>query len=234
MSSPNRTILILGSGPGIGNHVAAEFVSRGTFNHAILLSRNTARLQEDAAFVQSKAPNAKVSTLKLDLADLDSIVPTLEKAETLAKEADSPITTILFNAARVYLTPILEAKLSDIELDFRTTNLALYAVAQWSIPRLLNLASSSPSSKPALLVTNSHLPWDPYPDFLSLSLTKASQRNIVQNLAGAFKGKGVHIGLVSVEGVVEPSKKNLNPKNIAEKAYEFWEGGEGLDVRIQE
>jgi hypothetical protein len=81
-------------------------------------------------------------------------------------------------------------------------------------------------------VTNSHLPWDPAPQLLSLSLIKASQRNMVWSFHRAFNDSGVHIGLVSVEGVVAPENANLNPINIAEKTWKFFESGEGLDVHV--
>ena len=50
----------------------------------------------------------------------------------------------------------------------------------------------------------------------------------------AFSESGVHAGLVSVEGVVAPENKKLNPKNIAEMTYGFYEAGEGLDVHVTE
>jgi hypothetical protein len=50
----------------------------------------------------------------------------------------------------------------------------------------------------------------------------------------AFSESGVHAGLINVGGVVAPENKNLNPKNIAEKTFAFYEGGEGLEVEISE
>jgi hypothetical protein len=102
-------------------------------------------------------------------------------------------------------------------------------VAQHFLPSLIKL-TSNPSLKPALLVTNSHLQWDPVPQLLSLSVIKSAQRTMV------YKDSGVKIGLVSVEGVVAPENKVLNPGNIAEKAVEFWEKGDKneVQVRIQE
>jgi hypothetical protein len=55
---------------------------------------------------------------------------------------------------------------------------------------------------------------------------------MVMSFSRAFGESGVHAGLINVQGVVAPENKNLNPKNIAEKAWEFFEGGEGLDVNI--
>jgi hypothetical protein len=82
------------------------------------------------------------------------------------------------------------------------------------------------------LVTNSHLPWDPAPQLLSLSIVKASQRNMVQSFRRAFDDSGVQIGLISVEGVVAPENKVLNPVTIAERTVAFWEKGAKGDFDI--
>lgn len=72
------------------------------------------------------------------------------------------------------------------------------------------------------------------PELLSLSLVKAAQRNMVQSFNRAFDKSGVHAGLISVEGTVTAEMKYLNPKNIAQKTWEFYEGGTGLEVNIRE
>ena len=56
----------------------------------------------------------------------------------------------------------------------------------------------------------------------------------MQSLNTAFSESGIHVGLVSVEGVVAPENEKLNPRNIAEVTYGFYEAGEGLDVRVRE
>ena len=52
-------------------------------------------------------------------------------------------------------------------------------------------------------------------------MVKSAQRSLVLSL-NALHGKEVHIGLVSVGGVVSPDAKNLNPENIAEQAYKLY------------
>ncbi|KAF2715050.1 short-chain dehydrogenase/reductase-like protein SDR [Pleomassaria siparia CBS 279.74] len=226
-----RTIVVFGSGPGIGNHVAAAFASHG-FEHVILLARNAERLKSsDAGFVTSASPKAKVTTLRLDLADTASIPGVLEKIEEIAPE----IEVVFFNAAVVQFTEgALSVSVETIETDFKVTNLALYSIAQWAVPRLTTLAAKSPTTKPSLLVTNSHLPWDPVPQLLSLSLVKAAQRNMVTSLSRAYGERGVHFGLITVQGIVSPEAKVVNPKNIAEKAWNFFEEGKNLEIVIKE
>ncbi|KAF2638984.1 NAD(P)-binding protein [Massarina eburnea CBS 473.64] len=232
--SPLRTIIIFGTGPGIGNHVATKFASEG-FTHVVLLARNSSRLEnEDAPFVAQASLNVKVDSLRLDLSDLDSIPGVLKRIDDLAKGDD--VEVVFFNAARIKPSGVLDVSVEEIDEDFKVTNLALYIIAQHYIPRLQSLAKSSPTAKPSFIVTNSHLPWDPVPQLLSLSLTKASQRNMVQSFSRAFSESGIHSGLVSVEGVVAPGNKHLSPTNIAEKAWEFFEKGVegGLEVNIKE
>ncbi|KAL1608140.1 hypothetical protein SLS60_003079 [Paraconiothyrium brasiliense] len=249
--SSTRAIVAFGSGPGIGNHVSAEFVSKG-FSHVILLARNEQRLKnEDAAFVSKASSNVRVDTLRLDLSDLSSIPGILKKIDELTKGEELEV--VFFNAARIKPSGVLEVAVEEIEEDFKvgapytlglshdttakitqTTNLSLYIIAQWAIPRLQQLKKSNPSSKPSLLVTNSFLPQTPVPQLLSLSLVKASQRNMVHSFNLAYAESGVHAGLITVGGVVAPENKNLNPKNIAEKTYAFYEAADGLEVDISE
>ena len=84
------------------------------------------------------------------------------------------------------------------------------------------------------MVTNSHLPWDPVPQLISLSLVKGAQRTQVISLNRAFGESGVHCALISVEGVVDPKNKVLSPANIAKEAYELWQKGKGVEVNLQE
>ncbi|KAF2004399.1 NAD(P)-binding protein [Amniculicola lignicola CBS 123094] len=227
--SASRTLVVFGSGPGVGNHVAAEFAAHG-FNHVILLARNEARLQDDAAQVYQASSSVKVDMLRIDLSDLASIPAVLKKIDELS----SDIEAILFNAARISGSQVLTTPIEELQEDFTVTNLALYAISQWGIPHLQARAKSNSSAKPSLLVPNSHLPWDPVPELLSLSLVKASQRNMVQSLSRAFTKDGVHIGLITIEGVVATDKELLNPLNIARQTWKFFESGTGLEVNIKE
>ncbi|KAF2258689.1 hypothetical protein CC78DRAFT_621651 [Lojkania enalia] len=207
--SPTKTIIIFGSGPGIGNHVASYFLSQN-FTHAILLSCSTSRLESDKAVLQANLP---------------SIPPTLKKIEQLTDSID----VVFFNAVRIEPSPVLQVPIQEIEQDFKTTNLALYLISQWSIPLLQSTSSQPSNPKPSLLVTTSHLPHTPLPTLLSLSLVKASQRNMVTSLSTAFpSSSGIHIGLVAVEGVVTPENKVLNPSTIAQRVWGFYMAGGGV------
>lgn len=109
--------LIVGTGPGIGNHTVAQFASHG-FNHAVLLARNESRLQnEDTAFVAKASSSIKIDTIRLDLSDLSSIPSVLQKIDGLTQGED--VEVVFFNAARIKQSGILEVSVEEIEEDFR-------------------------------------------------------------------------------------------------------------------
>lgn len=116
--SSTKTIVVFGSGPGIGNHVAKEFASNG-FTHVILLARNESRLQEDKAWVAEAGSHVKVDTLRLDLSDTSSIPTVLGKIDDLVGGA--AVDVIFFNAARVKTSEPLTTPVEEIEEDFKVS-----------------------------------------------------------------------------------------------------------------
>ena len=115
--APTRTLVTFGAGPGIGNHVSAEFALHG-FNHVILLSRNEQRLSaEDAPFVFKANSTVKVDTLRLDLSDLSSIPAVLNKIDDLIQGEDLEV--VFFNAARIKPSGVLDVSIEEIDEDFK-------------------------------------------------------------------------------------------------------------------
>lgn len=124
--------------------------------------------------------------------------------------------------------------MKEIEYDFKINVSALYIVAQQRLPHLIEIAKNDSSAKPALIVTSSLLPQHPAPFVFALSLVKAAQRNLMQSLSMTYASEGVLIGLVNVGGQVSPEAKNVNPTNIAEKAWEWYSESKEFEVIIPE
>ncbi|GIZ38075.1 hypothetical protein CKM354_000150100 [Cercospora kikuchii] len=226
---PGRTLVVLGSGPGIGVAVAQAFSVRG-FTHIALVSRNAERLKEDQDKVldsiQERGYSCQVKTWACDLSDLDALKKTLGEIEGYGE-----LECVLFNAARVAGKPPLEEDVSAIEQDFRLTNLALYETALWAIPRLQQVKAEDRS--PSFFVTSTTLLWkEPVYDLVSLSMVKSAQRALVLSLHNKY-GKDVHVALLSVGGVVSPKAKNLSPENIANKAWLLYKQPRGKWEREQ-
>lgn len=230
---PGKTLIILGSGPGIGVHIASTFSVRG-FTHIALVSRDGSRLKNDQDTVldaiQERGYSCQVRTWVCDLADLEQLEKTLGDIEGFGG-----LECVVFNAARVAGKPVLEEDVGEIERDFRTTNLALYRTAQWALPLLRNVEGEDRS--PSFFVTStSKLYKEPEPDLVSLSMVKSAQRSLVLSLEKKF-GREVHVALLSVGGLVEEGKKGLSPENIAERCWGLYRqrrGEWGREVEVEE
>ncbi|KAK5171515.1 uncharacterized protein LTR77_004660 [Saxophila tyrrhenica] len=243
MASQHGALVVLGSGPGIGSHVAALFASRG-FNKIVLMSRNAERLRQDASFVQSRAPDAVVEIVTIDLADSESVATAL--AEVDERLEGTKLECVLFNAARIGASKLLEWTPEQLENDLKVLpplppTLALLnhisnEVAQWAIPHLLKLAGEGKEGyKPSFLVTSGGLYKNPFPDRFSLAVQKAGQYNLVHSLWKAYNSQGVHCALIVVQGQVKKEAKVTTPEHIAEctwKLYDQEKGKGDLDVGI--
>lgn len=109
-------LIIVGSGPGIGRNVAALFASRG-FGKVVLMSRNAQRLEEDKAFVLSIAAGADVTNVPVDLGDSAHVQRALAEVGKLL-EGDA-VECVLFNAARLGMSKMMDFPAEDLERDLR-------------------------------------------------------------------------------------------------------------------
>lgn len=116
---PGKTLLILGSGPGIGVSIARTFSVRG-FTHVALVSRNKDRLAQDQdqvlTAIQERGYSCQVRTWVCDIADLEALKGTLGEIAGFGT-----LECVLFNAARVSGKPPLEEGTEAIEVDFRVS-----------------------------------------------------------------------------------------------------------------
>lgn len=125
----------------------------------------------------------------------------------------------ILNETLEYVRVLYDTPIPFIFIDiFQLTNLALYETAQWAVPIFKQAVVDR---SPSFFVISTSLLWkEPNYDLFSLSMAKSAQRALVLSLHHYF-GEDIHIALLGIGGVVEPGKKNLNPDNIAQKAWEL-------------
>ncbi|OGM45914.1 short-chain alcohol dehydrogenase [Aspergillus bombycis] len=217
-----RTLLLIGSGPGIGVAVASLFAQKH-FDHIALFARNPSQLQADKETILSSAADVgrqvKVRTWKVDISDLEQFKAALTEVQSFGT-----LECVYFNAARVGGSNFFDFAVEDIELDLKVSVTALYVAVQWAIPILASTMQTNPGIggiKPTILVTSSLLPVDPIPEYFSLSMAKAAQANLVKSLQ-KFVAKGTRVGMVIVGGIISPDSDFLNPITIAEQAWQLF------------
>jgi hypothetical protein len=76
--SRHGALIVVGSGPGVGSHVAASFARQG-FRRVILMSRDTRRLSDDAMVIKSVAPATVIDVIAVDLAQTEHVEAALEE-----------------------------------------------------------------------------------------------------------------------------------------------------------
>lgn len=115
MSPP--TLVVLGSGPGIGISTAKAFARKNHFSTIALVSRNAECLSKEKAEVEQEG-HAQVVTYPTDLADLGQLHDTLKEIEKLG-----PVGCIFFNAATVRMSEVLTTSVEEIEEDFKVASI---------------------------------------------------------------------------------------------------------------
>jgi len=205
-----KTLLIIGSGPGIGLATAQRFASEGY--EIVLSSRNLQNLQAQSAKLSRFGIQATLEVVDAnDPAQIDHLVSRLAKDTRL---------TILYNAGVLRydeagnLKPMTltdhsrEQLESDININLTS---ALVAVRAAEIGMSLKNEGS-------ILITGGGFGINPSPDFLPISIGKAGIRALTQGMFAPLKAKGIHIGTVTVSKLIAPdSQESLDVADI------FWE-----------
>ncbi|KAK5996547.1 hypothetical protein PT974_01882 [Cladobotryum mycophilum] len=221
-SRTDRPLVVIGSGPGIGRHVALAFAAK-RYNKVALVARNPAKLKQDQEAVEAVVPGKlTVKTYSANINDGQQLSDVLVQIE---HDLGTP-ETVFYNAAQVVPSKLLEVEEDYMVQEFKTTCTGVHVAAKWGIPLLQKLGETDPNSRPTFLVTSSLLPADPIPDLFVLSMVKAAQKNMVQSMAKTW-GHEIHIGVLTVGGVVDPSFETLNPLNIASQAWKWFDQPKG-------
>ena len=124
MSSSNKTIVVLGSGPKIGSHVAALFASRG-FNNVALLSRNADRLKEDQQFVLEQAVKGGVKNIAIKVypVDLQGDPQAIRNVLKTVETDLGPPEVVLYNASRLERSSMFEYTEIALEQGYRVSTI---------------------------------------------------------------------------------------------------------------
>ncbi len=117
MSIPTPTLLLIGSGPGIGLATSTLFAQK-KFSKIALISRNASRLVSEAESISSAVSKSgkqvEVKTWAVDVVDSARYKKVLEEVGDWGE-----VTCVVFNAARVQPSPLLEFAEEEILADFQ-------------------------------------------------------------------------------------------------------------------
>lgn len=115
MATQNKTLLVIGAGPGIGRSVTTLFASKAYANVALFARSADGLVSEKKAVEESVGANVKVKTYQVDVADPEALRKALEESDADFGKPDC----VFYNAARVQPSELLTHDLKEIEYDFK-------------------------------------------------------------------------------------------------------------------
>lgn len=115
MAASNKTLFVIGSGPGIGRSVTTLFATK-RYSHVALIARRAEQLSvEQKALEEAVGSDVKVKTYAVDVVDSEALLKVLEEAEAALGKPE----VVFYNAARVLPSALLSHDVKDMEYDFR-------------------------------------------------------------------------------------------------------------------
>ncbi|KAI8470993.1 MAG: hypothetical protein J3K34DRAFT_418672 [Monoraphidium minutum] len=127
-AAPGKHIVITGANTGIGFEAALDLAGKGY--DVTLACRNDDKAAAAAKRIRDAVAGAKVETLRLDLADLDSVRDASKQLLDSAKPID-----VLLNNAGVMACPYMETK-QGFEYQFGTNHLGHFLLTTMLLPKL--------------------------------------------------------------------------------------------------
>lgn len=199
-----QTIVIVGAGKGMGNHVAEKFAQNDF--RVILMARNESVLAEYVREFESKGFEAYA--FKADAADIQSLTKAFDKV----KERFGTVDVLVYNAC--ILTGAFPMVLSSEDL------MEHYQVDVASALHCAKLVApdQEASGKGTILFTGGGLATYPMAELTCVSIDKAALKALAITLNQELQSKNIFVGVVTIMGNVAPDT-HYAPELIAE---EYW------------
>lgn len=205
---PEKTVVIVGAGPGMGNHIAEVF---GTHNfHVVLVARRQDALDRYADELRSKG--ISVDTQVADAADTAS----LTRAFEAIKASFGKVDVLVYNAA--ILTPGFPSELDSDTLvrHYQVDVASALHCANMVLPEQIAQKDG------AILFTGGGFALYPMAEYTCVSVGKAALRALAFSMAKELQDKNIFVGVVTIMGTVAPGT-HYDPAMIAKKYWELYE-----------
>lgn len=186
-----KTILIVGSGPGIGSSVARRFVDEG-FSVAALSRKGDATGDSIHGFAADASDTAS-----------------LEQAFKQITEKLSPPEVLVYNVAAIHQGVPSRLSANDLVEDFKANVAGALEAAKLVIPNMKK------QGRGTILFTGGGLALHPSAAYSSLAIGKAGIRSLAFSLAEELEPFNIHVATVTVMGFVKPGTA-FDPDKIAE------------------
>ena len=202
-----KTIVVVGAGAGLGNHIAEEFGKNGF--RVILMARREEKLQEYVAQMKTGGIEAEYQTV--DCGSNDSIRAAFDAVKKKYQTVDvlAYNTAVLKDGFATVLSP------EELAERYQVDVAGAVCAAQQVIPGQKEKGSG------AVLFTGGGLAFFPTSQYTSVSIHKAALRALAIAMHDELKDAGIYVGIVNIKGNIG-SDEYYAPAKIAEKFYQLY------------
>jgi len=171
---------------GLGAAIARKFAAAGL--QVVIAGRTEARLQQVADEIATDGGSAALCVT--DATEEASLANLMSYAAGLGS-----VKSVIFNVGNNMPIPFSDLTADQFEEFWRVCTFAAFLTAKAALPFLENSGGS-------LLFTGASASMRGRPGFAHFGAAKAGLRNLAQALAKDYGPKGVHVGHVVVDGLV--------------------------------
>ena len=210
-----KTIVVVGAGKGMGNHIAREF-GRKDFR-AVLMARNQAAL--DGYVTAFEEEGIEAFGIVADAGNPESLTKAFDEVKARFGKVD----VLAYNAC------ILEggkpSELSAAEL-MRHCQVDVASALHCSLQVLPGMRERKSGT---ILFTGGGLALYPMPEYTGVSIGKAALRALAITMNAELKDEGIFTGVVTIMGNIAPGT-HYDPADIARVYWKMYT--ERSDVEI--
>lgn len=212
-----KTIVVVGAGQGLGNHVAERF-AKEDFRVVLVARRSEALAEYKQAF---EGMGYETSTVACDVTDAESVKAAFEKIHTEVGTPD----VLVYN---VGITSPDEQPLTeqDIIRHFTADVVGAYSCIKAMV------TDEFAAKKGTILLTGGVACLSPFPGYLCLSMDKGALRGLALAMHNELAPRGIFVGTVMVCGIVG-GNEHFAPAKIAEKYWQMYQERKDWEVRYE-
>ena len=208
----SKLCVITGVGAGNGASFSRRFTREGY--RIVMLARNLAYLETLATEIPGSV------AMECDVRDPGAIQHVFARIH----EEIGTVDTLIYNAGAGEWASIMDTSLEGMESSWATNTLGLVACAQQVIP------SMTENGEGNIMVIGATASLRGGAQSMAFASAKAAQRSVAQSMARDLGPKGIHVGYLIIDGIIDiertrarfPDRANdffMQPDAIADSVY---------------
>jgi NAD(P)-dependent dehydrogenase (short-subunit alcohol dehydrogenase family) len=199
-------VIGVGQSEGLGAAIARRTAREGL--HTFVAGRTEARLESVAKEIE--AAGGRATAIATDTTEPDEV----ERLFDLAIEEGGSLDFVAYNAGNAHMGLVADTDAAAFEQVWRVCCLGGYLVGREAARRMVDQGSGS------ILYTGATASLRARPPFTSFASAKAALRALTQGLSREFGPKGVHVGHVVVDGMIDGDQLNSRMPGLKEQKGE--------------